>query len=472
MKKLRRLIPVICVTIMIILIPLVLYNRMMEYENRECWKTLEDSVQAAEREIAMKFQDEIVKMEILKNLALQGGKVEDQIQFIQMDIERSSTLFSRIDICYPDGTVLLNGGEQVQNDTIPFEEAMAKGGHMTTRMVDDTLQTECLYYILPVEKENGERFILAGVIECAHLSEVFKPTIYDGDANYVIVDARDGNFLMDSWHEELGNLFEADYKSRTMVKGYESVDYHADMVNKKTNTMAFVSRTTGDILYMYYTPIEEMDWQLEVFVKEKVAFANMYYLKKLLYIAGISEVLLLAVYFVWNIHTVTQLERSNAEIEEQKEQLRRISYKDMLTGMYNRNKYIEIMELLTERSLDRIGVVYMDLNGLKQINDQQSHKAGDQYICQAAESLKQVFGRDSYRIGGDEFVVVALDVGRENFSDRIRKLKETLEEKKVSVSIGCMWEEQSSDLNKMIKQAEERMYAEKGKHYQTHDKWR
>ena len=70
--------------------------------------------------------------------------------------------------------------------------------------------------------------------------------------------------------------------------------------------------------------------------------------------------------------------------KKEKEYLRFLSYRDMLTGLYNRNRYMETVNEYQENHCESIGVAFIDLNGLKKINDWYGHEAGDRMIRKTA----------------------------------------------------------------------------------------
>ena len=70
--------------------------------------------------------------------------------------------------------------------------------------------------------------------------------------------------------------------------------------------------------------------------------------------------------------------------QKQQERLQFLSFRDMLTGLYNRNKYMKVLESCEYFPVRDTGVAYIDLNGLKQVNDSLGHEAGDRLICSAA----------------------------------------------------------------------------------------
>ena len=120
------------------------------------------------------------------------------------------------------------------------------------------------------------------------------------------------------------------------------------------------------------------------------------------------------------------------------------------------------------QTLQNVGVVYIDLNGLKQLNDSRSHEAGDRYICDAAGVIWQTFLGSSYRIGGDEFVTLAVDMTKDEFDRRIGDMKRAADDRHVNFSLGCAWQTESSNPDDLIKQAERSMYAEKNEYYAGH----
>lgn len=464
MKILKRLLPVIFVAGFTVLISIMLYGKITMREQEECWANLESAAQSVNKEITTKFSDEIVKLHMVESMMLKDGNEEqERIDELHLDILQPTTIFSRIDVLYPDNTMLSNGSKHRTFYDFSFENIAAAGEHITTRMTDPNSGDESIYYVLPVVKDGENCAILLGVIGVEKLSQLFRPTIYDGNANFCILDSNNGDFIMDSWHSELGNVYEDGTRER--LANYDDVKLKEMNASGSTGVTAFVSKTTGKPMYIYYMPASMFDWQLLIFAEEDVIFGPLMYFRKVLMMAGAIEVLLLIIYFMWNIRTVRQLEKSNAEIESQKEQLKRLSYHDTLTTMYNRNKYMDTLDGYRGHRLKNVGVLYIDLNGLKYINDSQSHEAGDRYICDAAMAILQAFSGSSYRIGGDEFVVIAVDMAKAEFDARLSTLKQSAADRHVSLSIGSAWQGDADDLESLIKSAEKAMYVEKESYY-------
>lgn len=150
--------------------------------------------------------------------------------------------------------------------------------------------------------------------------------------------------------------------------------------------------------------------------------------------------------------------------EKEKAKLKNLSYVDSLTYAQNRNHFNEYIEQNRNKELHFLGVIYLDLNGLKEVNDKMGHIAGDTLIITASYVLQEIFLDNSYRVGGDEFVVIEQDVSELLFFDQYSKLLNRMKELEISVATGCVWKEACINLSEILQEADQKMYEDK-KHY-------
>jgi diguanylate cyclase (GGDEF)-like protein/PAS domain S-box-containing protein len=116
------------------------------------------------------------------------------------------------------------------------------------------------------------------------------------------------------------------------------------------------------------------------------------------------------------------------ELKQMEEGLREMALRDPLTGLYNRRGFITLAEQqlkTVKRSKRPLLLTYVDIDGLKQINDTLGHEEGDQALTDTADILRGTFRESDIiaRIGGDEFAVLSLDVAdmnREAYSARLQ----------------------------------------------------
>lgn len=166
--------------------------------------------------------------------------------------------------------------------------------------------------------------------------------------------------------------------------------------------------------------------------------------------------------------SLTYFVKNDLEKRRMMLELERMSFVDLLTGLYNRNRYNKTLQNLEQDPPKSLGIVYVDMNGLKEINDSYGHDYGDFMIQETANLIQQVFDKDAYRIGGDEFIALRRDMQEEEFRDKVDELHEIFKQhKNLNVSIGSHWNEGDFDIHRDIAKADELMYIEKQNYYNS-----
>ena len=115
------------------------------------------------------------------------------------------------------------------------------------------------------------------------------------------------------------------------------------------------------------------------------------------------------------------------ELQETKIQAESESRYDKMTGLFNKNEYLKKLECLYSK-IENIGIVYMDVNGLKEINDRYGHEKGDLLICTVADSIKHILDDniDAFRVGGDEFILVVQNSNENDVSCIVERWRQVL----------------------------------------------
>ena len=152
------------------------------------------------------------------------------------------------------------------------------------------------------------------------------------------------------------------------------------------------------------------------------------------------------------------------------DRLKILSSKDMLTGVMNRNEMNNFVDslALSGREDKSVGVIFCDLNGLKTVNDEQGHIAGDTLLKNAAAVLLEVFSSNEiFRAGGDEFSIIVTGVCQCDINRYIEKIRESSEKHAgVSFALGGYVVENSRDIRIALRKADEAMYVDKNLYYE------
>lgn len=172
---------------------------------------------------------------------------------------------------------------------------------------------------------------------------------------------------------------------------------------------------------------------------------------------------------VWIIEDVTAV-RKSAEV------LMSLAERDALTGLFNRRRFDEDLDRTLGEAVRRgrrCGLLVLDLDGFKPINDVHGHQAGDEVLVRLAERVGQVVRRHEmlFRLGGDEFAILVSDSEPSSLDELARRVVSTVAEARfefaghsvsVTVSVGyASFPEHANDATSLVAAADEAMYCAK-----------
>jgi diguanylate cyclase (GGDEF)-like protein len=153
-----------------------------------------------------------------------------------------------------------------------------------------------------------------------------------------------------------------------------------------------------------------------------------------------------------------------------------LAYRDPLTGVKSKAAYAEETAKINNSiklGFDQFGIMMLDINGLKRVNDNYGHEAGNTYIVNCCKLICTIFKHSPvFRIGGDEFIALLIGEDLRNvekllsrFDVRMKEIQEeaTCPEERVSVAAGyaVFDEEKDQTFEDVFKKADEAMYQKK-----------
>lgn len=151
------------------------------------------------------------------------------------------------------------------------------------------------------------------------------------------------------------------------------------------------------------------------------------------------------------------------------QKLKEVSRFDQLTQMNNRNSYELTLSSIASHAAHSLACIYVDVNGLHELNNKEGHASGDEMLKFIAEQIKMFFGEDlSFRVGGDEFVIFVPDTGICELEQDINMMVKKIEKEGYHVATGCeVMSTHYLSLDNLIKSAESKMYQSKKQFYKN-----
>ncbi len=142
-----------------------------------------------------------------------------------------------------------------------------------------------------------------------------------------------------------------------------------------------------------------------------------------------------------------EIKDSHTEIIFEKQKIEQEIAKDGLTGLYTKKFIYDMLKDLCRIDKAKFSVIFIDLNGLKNVNDTYGHEVGDRYICRVAKSIQNGVREHDYagRVGGDEFIIILDDIEEDDIQKIINRIHENvsiqneLEDFLVAISLGFVF---------------------------------
>lgn len=168
------------------------------------------------------------------------------------------------------------------------------------------------------------------------------------------------------------------------------------------------------------------------------------------------------------LRSVSEFVHAELERRHMIRELEHMSYTDSLTGLKNRNSYNRMLKEYESRTPASLGIVFIDINGMKGINDTHGFQYGDHVIKKTGRMIREILQGDIYRIGGDEFVALIENISGEEFRQNAILLRSAFEgDRECNVAIGCAWKESEENIQILLRQAGELLAADKKSYYHS-----
>ena len=308
-----------------------------------------------------------------------------------------------------------------------------------------------------------------------------------------ITESKEKEFL----NEEIQRKKRIEQKQLNLIKSIASIYYTLHVIDLRNNTVTEFS--SNEIIRQFVNSSDNASEQLRTamentvdarYIPNALEFTNLSTLRRRLGNKNLISAEFIGKRIGWfeacfivaernkddEITTVIFTSRSIDKEKRREENLLLISNTDELTGLYNRHAYDNDIQKIEGSTLnDDFVIISMDSNGLKTINDNLGHAAGDEMLKGTAECIKRHFkhiGR-CYRMGGDEFTVIAR-IPKENLESLYKDFCESLAQWRgryiatgLSVSFGYAYaiDNKGKELEDLAKIADTNMYKDKADYY-------
>ncbi len=352
MKKYKmwliRLIPIICILALTIGLSEIFYQSMIKSTTENCLEELATARDDATSEFSTIINTNLTIIGLSADALIMNTKLDDEEALCEyLGNVTNETIFDRIDVIFPDGTVLVQSSKDKLSTTriSNFSELAEKGTHISRRTTDFLTGNPSIHAFSPIDDENGSCIaIISATLYCKTIADTFKSSYYGENAQLFIVDRRDGNLILDKWHDVPSSI----YNMSTYQNPEDGEDLIAEILNGNTGTISYTSRLYGRNSYTIYAPISETDYSLIMVIQEELVLGALDDLKSTLMIVGVIESLLIILLAIWvyfiilrSMQNEGRAQKAELELLQKKEEVLEKQYAEVT----NRQAFIEKMAI-------------------------------------------------------------------------------------------------------------------------------
>ena len=306
--------------VLVVIASIIMTDRINDAEEAASFSRLASEADEFAESLELNMSTDRRQLELLAALAGDYMGVGTEALHDFLDSYRGAgTFFSRLELLLPDSTVLAPDGVTIDaHGALSFDELAAVGAHISDREVDLDGEDYVVRHFVPVERDGETVAILYGVIELGTLGAELPYSPYSGEAAVYVIDGATGDYLIDTWHDEPGNIW--DGGSRPMAEGYDDATLRQGLIDGESNYVVFVSQTIGEYLYFYYRPLSINQWRVALSVPEDLVFSDARDIRQMLNTLLVLEAVAFLIYILWLIRYMRR------ETGEKQRQLDALNY--------------------------------------------------------------------------------------------------------------------------------------------------
>ncbi|MBR0483273.1 MAG: GGDEF domain-containing protein [Oscillospiraceae bacterium] len=412
---------------------------------QQCYSDLSLSTKEAMQDLEANFRNDRMNLRMLASVVAEQDSLTSIDVSTYLNVYDVNSLISNIGILTPENNCIQLKGKEVSADGVMnYQSEVLLGEHISgLQPALNASDTMVIRSFMPIRKDGKTIGLLYAEMSPANIARAWAPVIYNGNCTFCIIDRTNGEFIVNNWNQDIHRLDDLNIESLQ-----ESL---------KAGKSAFrqIETESEGIVYLSYMPMDLENWEIMVCLSKEEIFAPVRALKTSITWFSIGIVIFLSIYLGI---MVKMNKRSVAGAKKQ-------ANIDVLTGLQNRNCYEAYCDQL--KTTEHLVCVYLDANGLHELNNTKGHLAGDKMLRFIADTLKICFGEETvYRIGGDEFIVFTQNQTDKQMQNVLNKVRSEIEQNQYHVSAGYCLGEPEMTLKEMISTAETRMYEEKRKYYE------
>ncbi len=289
------------VILIIIALLITAYYQINSVLRERSFRRLEEGVDTVIQEVTSKLERDSRILNAAAAIISQADNfdIDDTLSVMETVAPLLETM--QVWVLLPDNRILSSGGNVSESvEEISFAREAPLGEHISGRVTSAATGEPVLRHFVPIIQDGETAALLYGVTKLSNLHESLNiDNIYNASASVYIIDTGSGDFILDTWHDKLGNVADFLDDERETKGRQDWAAYTEDMLHQGTGYVIFRTPNRDGWEYMYYAPAGINRWSIAVSVPEKEAFASVFAVRQVCFYLGICMAVVVLVFYVW-----------------------------------------------------------------------------------------------------------------------------------------------------------------------------
>ena len=339
----KSLFPTGLIIVVIIVSLLVAYFMIVDVLRERSIGRMEEGVNTVISEVTAKFKRDSEMLNATADMLSNLDTFDTKSALAVMSANSSLFELMQIKILMPNETILSSDGTITDaniSEDISFAEESKLGEHVSNRVMMIGSEKPVLRHFVPIKRNGKVAAVLYGLTDLENLEPTLNiDNIYNASAEVYIFESKTGNFILDTYHDGLGNIDNfsgADYTIETKDDpAWE--EYTDSMKRLEKGYVIFRTPRTDGWQYMYYAPAEMNEWVISVQVPESEVFASVFAVQKIWFVVGIILLVAMIIYYIWVTSNYRQYTKQAVQQAVLTEKLKKAEAADKAKSMFLSN---------------------------------------------------------------------------------------------------------------------------------------
>lgn len=260
--------------------------------------TLRDAAMQFAETVAYSTWNDREELQIVASILSQHDDINSEEARRHLASFSQSGAITAISLLLPDNTMVYFSDKYRELDGMLDFEQEAKNAPYISDIIKSGSDVRYFCHAVPVVRADKTIGILYGYVDLSDLPVKYDTTAFDGDTERYMIDGSSGDFLMDTWRNTLGNIYDEEFADCRLKGNILMEQFRDNVTSGREGAISILLTGAQEYSYLYYYPVGINNWTVMLSVAESEVFEDEYKISRILCVMAFVEILFFLVVFL------------------------------------------------------------------------------------------------------------------------------------------------------------------------------